>query len=69
MRLDGERPDERKAPSTSTGNLNAGNLVDLQASSTPEGRKEGEASPTIPSWNQILEALRDLDLLRQAVAA
>jgi len=28
-----------------------------------------EASLTIPSWNHILQALRELDLLRQAVAA
>ena len=30
---------------------------------------KGIASPSIPSWNQILQTLRELDLLRQAVAA
>ena len=35
----------------------------------PEGAKEGEASPTVPSWNQLVEWLRELDLLRRAEAA
>jgi len=28
-----------------------------------------EASPTVPSWNQILQVLQELDLLRRQVAA
>jgi len=31
--------------------------------------KASEASLTVPSWNQILQALRELDLLRQQAAA
>jgi len=31
--------------------------------------KAREASPTVPSWNQILQALRELDMLQRRVAA
>jgi len=30
---------------------------------------KNQASLTVPSWNQILQALRELDLLRQQAAA
>ena len=30
---------------------------------------QNKASPTVPSWNQILQSLRELDLLRQSIAA
>ena len=33
------------------------------------GVENGVASLSIPSWNQILQALRELDLLRQQSAA
>ena len=38
----------------------------VNGSASPEIRK---ASPTIPSWNQILDALRQLERLRRSVAA
>ena len=41
---------------------------DLRAVADP-GMDVGEASPTVPSWNQIVDWLRELDLLRQAEAA
>jgi hypothetical protein len=36
---------------------------------TPRRSQLSKASLTIPSWNQLLNSLRELDLLRQAVAA
>jgi hypothetical protein len=33
------------------------------------GRKIRKGAPTIPSWNQLVEWLRELDLLRRGEAA
>jgi hypothetical protein len=35
----------------------------------PEKPLQNKASPAVPSWNQILTSLREMDLLRQAQAA
>jgi hypothetical protein len=41
----------------------------LESANLDEISLKNQASPTVPSWNQLRDCLRQLDILRKTLAA